>query len=190
VVTVQEYYDRSAPLRDLLTGTSVKDLSFQVGVLFALELRHLYSIIRSRSGEVVLFSTFRFWLATLAVNAASVGYFHFAVRTQPTMWGWAFLPYYIWLLLGCVVLVVIQQIIVDILNRCGRDPIIKDLTRRELAGNDCNHAVIRRFAPFVFWYLLLVPGLLLISPSPMLVRLAGLGVFFLAASWHLALSQH
>jgi hypothetical protein len=147
-----------------LTGSEAEAIIVQFSILFVLELCFLYSIRRSRGAEVFIFSHGRLWFATALMAGSSVGVFQLAMMWHPSSWRFLFL-YYPIVLLALFLLASLQQAVVMLVDKLGSNPITKDLARPRLHGADFNSAVIRRFAPFVFLWFLLVPGLILRAPA-------------------------
>jgi hypothetical protein len=67
-----------------------------------------------------------------------------------------------------MILTPFQQLVLELINKIKNTPIIKDLKREEYG--DCNYSVIRRFSIAVFVWYLFIPGIILNSPFPIIVK--------------------
>lgn len=161
-----------------ITSTEPLPLLVQFVVLFCVEIYLLHYVIRSRKQEVFVFSHVRLCVAILLMAAISLGAFRLTLSWRPDA-GWVrFLLYYLGAFLAFpMIQSVVMQLGVEVVNVLGKEPIIKDFVRPQLAGNDCNHAIIRRFGLFVFIWYLLIPGMIITAPGPDWIK------YVLAVPW-------
>lgn len=185
-----QVFNRLTPLAGLLTGERWESLILQWVVLFVGELRFLFYFRRHRAGEIVVLSRSRLWLAVLAMSVTSLAYYQLCLHLRSRA-GWvATVLYYPAAVLGTIPLTILQQTIVELVNWIGGQPFVKDLVRPHFAGNDFNHAIVRRCALYVFWWFLLLPGLLLSSPLPDALKLGIMGLWCLLVLWGMAITQY
>jgi hypothetical protein len=153
-----------------LCGSDPLSLFIQFYILFFAELHYLYAIYQKRASEVFINSHSRLWLAVFFMAAISLAYYRVVISLQPQN-EWYLLLYYPLALVGLGIAAMLQQwfLLADLdhfhfLLKVNSEPILQDFGQNVPGAEDFQLGVIRRAAPFVLLFYLLIPGLILNAP--------------------------
>lgn len=175
-------------VRSAFSGFHPLALLLQFYMLFAFELLAIYALIRTRRGEVFVFSHARLVVAIFLTAASGLLGYRIVIWLVADHGLFLYIVFAILaILVGTGLVGVLQATFVEILNAIRPEPFIKDAARPEQIGKigDCNPWVVRRWGQFMWVWFLSVPGLLVLAPLPdwLSIALFTLGMLVALRSW-------